>query len=442
MRLENQRAEEREQTYTVAEINGRARTLLEREVGAVWVEAEVVSATLARSGHLYFNLADPGGKAQLSAVMWQGQARRYAGRIVQGAQVRCHGRVTVYEAGGKYQLVADRAEEAGAGAKARQLAELRARLESEGLFDPDRKRPLPAVPWCVGAVTSRSGAALRDVIKVLSRRFPARLLLAHATVQGSGAPGEIVAALERLAARTEVEVVIVGRGGGSTEDLDAFNDESVVRAVAGHPVPVVSAVGHEIDVTLVDLAADRRAATPSEAAELVVPERERLAARLADGRAGLGAAMRHRIGGRRERLATLSGTLRTRDPRVRLVRSAERLARLQGGLGRWPERVIARARGDLASAGEGLYRWPGPALDRARGELGRLAGQLQALSPLASLERGYAVVRRRDDGVVVRSAGEAPTGTRIDVTLARGSLECKVEASDEPDGAGEGDEQQ
>lgn len=419
-----------ERPLTVAELNRRARSLLEREVGAVWVEAEVVDATRARSGHLYFTLADADGKAQAPAVMWQGQAMRYGPLIQRGVTLLCHGRVTLYEARGSYQIVVDRAEEAGAGLRARRLAELRARLEAEGLFDPARKRPLPPIPRCVGVITSRSGAAIRDVIKVASRRFPVRLLLAHARVQGESAPSEIVAALERLAAVPEVEVVIVGRGGGSSEDLEAFNAEEVVRAVAAHPVPVVSAVGHEIDVTLVDLVADHRAATPSEAAEIVAPELAGLLEQLTEARQDLVTALRLRLGSARERLGERAALLRTRDPRVRLRAGQEQLSRARESLARWPELALSRARGDLAAASEGLHRWPEPTLARAGGELGALAARLDALSPLASLERGYSIVRRHPDRTVVRAADQAPPGTKVDVTLSRGSLECTVDRSE------------
>lgn len=413
----------------MAQLNRRARALLEREVGSVWVEAEVVDATRARSGHLYFTLADADGQAQVSAVMWKGQAMRYGALVERGLTLLAHGRVTLYEPRGSYQLVVDRVEEAGAGLKARRLAELRARLEAEGLFDPGRKRPLPQIPRCVGLVTSRSGAAIRDVIKVASRRFPVRLLLAHAQVQGEAAPAEIAAALARLARVAEVEVVIVGRGGGSSEDLDAFNSEAVVRAIAAHPVPVVSAVGHEIDVTLADLAADRRAATPSEAAEIVAPEIEGLREQLAEVRADLAKVARLRLAAARDRLARRTVRLRSRDPRVRLRQGLERLSRARERLARWPELALSRARGDLAAASEGMHRWPEPTLARAAGRLGALAARLDALSPLASLERGYSIVRRLPDRSVVRAADQAPPGTRVDVTLSGGSLECTVDRS-------------
>ncbi|MDD5308838.1 MAG: exodeoxyribonuclease VII large subunit [Deltaproteobacteria bacterium] len=401
--------DDKDETYTVAELNGEVRSLIERSYRGVWIEAEVTEATRARSGHVYFTLADPGGKAMVSAVMWQGPAMRYAARIAPGRMIRCHGRVTLYEQRGSYQVVADRVEEAGAGVKARMLAELFARLEAEGLFDPARKRPLPFLPSCVGLVTSRSGAALRDILKVAGRRFEVRMVLAHAQVQGESAPAEIAAALDRLAGLPDVDVVILGRGGGSAEDLEAFNSEIVARAIARHPRPVVSAVGHEIDITLADRVADKRAATPSEAAELVVPDRAALAGRVADLAVALKSAQGRRVERSRERLLTHVARLRSRDPRVTLRRSAE----------------------SLAASREALARWPVLALARARGRLGPLSAFLDALSPLASLARGYSLVRTLPDGRLVRDAREARAGTRVSVTLATGGLTCLVEESRE-----------
>ena len=415
-----------EKTYSVAEINKEARSLLESAFAGVWLEAEVSEATVARSGHIYFKLADPGGKASIDAVMWRGGAMRYGSRIEQGVKIRCHGRVTLYEAGGRYQIVADRVDEAGEGIKARALAELRAKLEAQGLFAAERKRPLPYIPARVGVVTSRSGAAVRDIIKVASRRFPSRIVVAHASVQGKGAASEIVRGLDLVSGQPGVEVVIIGRGGGSSEDLDAFNDEELVRAIARCPVPVISAVGHEVDVTLADLVADRRAATPSEAAELAVPEMEKLSFRLDEVSLGLQTAFAHGMSRRREKLGRVLGDMKARDPRTRLRAGLEALARSREVLARWPDRVLFRSRGDLAAAGEGLYRWPQPAMATARGDLGQVVARLQVLSPLASLERGYAVVRRADDGAIVKSPEQAPTGTNLKLTVARGEISARV----------------
>lgn len=448
MRSRDQDESSPKRPYSVARLNSEARTLLEEGLGQVWLEAEVAEATRARSGHLYFKLSDPDQGGQVDAVMWRGQAMRHGTLVRKGARILCRGRVTVYERGGRYQLVVDSARDSGAGEKARRLARLKARLEEEGLFAVEGKRPIPRIPECVGVVTSRSGAAIRDIWRVASRRFPARILLAHASVQGDGAPDEIVAAMRTIASAPGVQVVILGRGGGSSEDLEAFDDERVVRAVAACPVPVISAVGHEVDVSLCDLAADRRAATPSEAAELAVPDAEEMARALSGQVRSLAAAMRSAVIGHRGAIASIDGRLRVADPRVRLRLGMETLARAREILARWPranlagrsadlererarlirwpDRALARAKGDLMAAGEGLYEWPERRMARARYDLGSLAGKLEALSPLASLARGYSVVRRRDDGGLVRSSGDAPAGTAIEVTLARGGITAEV----------------
>ncbi len=417
-------------SYTVAQLNREIREVLERGYTNIVVEAEVLEASRPASGHVYFTLGDPGTKAQLRAVMWRTQAMRYGSRIVVGRGVRCVGRVTLYEARGSYQLVVDRIAEAGAGEKARMLAELKRRLAAEGLFDAERKRPLPPFPNCIGVVTSREGAAFRDILKVAGRRFPLRIILAHAQVQGEGAPREIARALDRLRTQTDVELVILGRGGGSSEDLDAFNAEVVVRSVASYPVPVVSAVGHEVDMTLVDLVADRRAATPSEAAEIAVPDGRALRERLAQDTDTLWNAMKRQVREAHSRLSIREGRLRSRDPRVRLRKGVEILSRSREALKRWPELVLQRAHSELKTLERDLRHWPKPALERERNRLGSLAANLEALSPLASLGRGYAVVRRVDDEAIVRSHREAPPGTDVDVTLAEGHLRCKVERAE------------
>lgn len=444
-----QSADTTDQTYSVAQINRQVKQLLEEGVGAVWIEAEVSELTEARSGHIYFTLADAAGDAQLRAVMWRGHAGRYRGKLQRGAALRCHGRLTLYEARGTYQFVVDRVEEAGDGLRARRLEELKKRLAAEGLFDADRKRPLPTYPLCVGVVTSRSGAAIRDICKVARRRFPVRILLAHAAVQGASAPKEIAAALDRLAEREEPDVVIVGRGGGSAEDLDAFNAEEVVRAIARHPRPVVSAVGHEVDVTLSDLAADRRAATPSEAAELVVADAMELRADLEAYTRSCARALAALAAEHRRRLDAASARVRALDPRLRLRRSALFLASARQTLSGWPELWLLRKRESLRALDEGLFswtdrldrdraqleslvqrllRWPEPALRDGRARLGTQAASLEALSPLGSLSRGYSVVRRAGDGAIVRDAAQVEIGQDVDVALARGGLRCRITA--------------
>lgn len=423
------RTDKNDRSYSVSEINGAVRGLLEQRFDNIWVEAEVVEVSRARSGHIYFTLCDPGGKAELRSVMWKGVAMRYGSRLKSGIAVRCHGRVTLYEARGTYQFVVQRVDEAGAGIKARVLSELKEKLTKEGLFAAERKRPLPPLPRCIGVVTSRDGAALRDIIKVSGRRFPVRIVLAHAAVQGASAPGEIVRALHRLESNEDIEAIIVGRGGGSTEDLDGFNAEEVVRAVAGFAKPVVSAVGHETDITLADLAADKRAATPSEAAEYLVPDGRVLRDRLVGAEYALEQAMYLQLGIQREKHAAQAHDLRSLDPRVRLRHSMERLMRSREALASWPGRALPPARQEYGRLRERLFHWPDPALALSRSRLGSLTASLDALSPLASLSRGYAVVRRLPDHDIVRTVEQAPKGTELDITLAQGQLLCTVQQS-------------
>jgi exodeoxyribonuclease VII large subunit len=442
--------------YSVAELNRQARLLIERGFSGITVEAEVVGLTRAASGHLYFTLADPGGTAQISAVMWRTQALRYGRKIMKGVKLQAVGRMTLYEARGNYQMIVDLVRDAGEGAKAAALAELKKRLAQEGLFDPDRKRPLPPFPREVGIVTSRSGAALRDIIKVVRRRFPVTLVLAHAQVQGEGAPEAIVDALARLGRRSGIDVIILGRGGGSSEDLEAFNAEMVVRAVADAPAPIISAVGHEIDLSLSDLAADRRAATPSEAAELAVPDRRAIEERLAQETDALHIAVIRCVERRAARLMAHDRRLRIRDPRARLQRGMAVLDRARDALARWPERFLDAANGDLSRLTLSLSHWPKPALKTARTSLDALdsalcrwpkqalaelrhrlallASNLDALSPLSALGRGYAVVRRHPDGSILTDATTVDTGDSVDITLHRGALRCTVDDT-LPDGA-------
>ncbi len=434
--------------FSVAEVNANVRAMLEAGFSRICVEAEVGEVKRAQSGHVYFTLTDKDGRAQLPAVMWRGQALRYGSRLVTGTLLHCVGRLTLYEARGSFQMSVERVEAAGAGAKAQQLEALKKKLFEEGLFNPERKKNLPPFPAVLGVVTSRQGAAFRDIVKVARRRFPVRIVIAHAQVQGEGAPSEIASALRRLDAMDSVDVIIVGRGGGSAEDLDAFNDEAVVRAAAACVKPVISAVGHEIDTSLTDLVADRRAATPSEAAEIAVPDGRLLGERLAQGADALTFAMRRMLSERHRALALIKAEVRSRDPRIRLRRAAEVLQRSREVLLRKPEALLAACRADLTRVAAPLASWPSPRLLNARGALLRMddallafgermtdaprarlaqhAARLEALSPLASLSRGYAVVQRFDDGRILRRAKDAPPGTEVSVTLAEGVLECRV----------------
>ena len=418
------RTDEVGEVLTVAALNRKVRAAAEQTCNGVWLEAEVSQAKVWGPGHIYFSLCDPGGKAQVPAVMWRTNAVRWGSLIREGTRILALGTATVYEVNGRYQFIAEKVLAAGAGDRARALAELTEKLRAEGLLAPERRRPLPRWPSCVGIVTSRQGAALRDIIKVTSRRFPVRLLLCHTAVQGAEAPADIERAIGTMGSRSDVDVVIVGRGGGGIDDLEAFNDERVVRAVAACPVPVISAVGHEVDTTLTDLVADRRAATPSEAAELAVPDGTAVAGQLNALRRRMEDGAHLRMAAERARHAALQGRMVARDPRTRLRAQMNRFSACREFLRGWPDHALGGRRMALMNASHGVYRWPEPALARARGHLGQLGAGLQALSPLANLSRGWAIVSR--GGVVLKRADDVKAGESIRVRLAEGMIDAAV----------------
>lgn len=432
---------------TVAELLGRVRGALEAQFGWVWVEGEVSNLRVPASGHAYFTLRDP--QAQLRAVCFRQVRRLLPVALADGSQVLARGRVTLYETRGDVQLVVDDLEPVGEGLLRLEVETRKRLLAAEGLFDPARKRALPHLPRAIGVVTSATGAALQDILQVLGRRAPGvDVVVSPSRVQGEGAARELCAALERLATCPGVEVVILGRGGGAAEDLGAFNEEALVRAVAACPVPVISAVGHETDLTLCDLAADLRAPTPSAAAELAAGEWRAWGERLERARAGLAVAYRSRVAGLsadRERWNPLLRSPRRRVQRQAIVvdrawealaaamdghlhRQGARLARLETRLARHDPRQRLRERvahlqhltGRLSGAARHSVACRQRLVERWRGELG-------ALSPLAVLERGYAVVRTAT-GAVVRCADHVNLGSSVSVRLARGALECTVDA--------------
>ncbi|HHW14194.1 MAG TPA: exodeoxyribonuclease VII large subunit [Firmicutes bacterium] len=398
------------------------------------------------SGHLYFTLKDE--QAQLRCVMWRSRAQglRFAPR--DGLRLVAFGSIRVYEARGEYQLQVEELWPDGEGDLFLAFTELKAKLEAEGLFAPERKRPLPFFPRCVGVVTSPVGAALRDIIHVIRRRAPGiDILLSPAVVQGEEAPESVVRALETLGRHRGVDVIIVGRGGGSLEELSAFNDERVARAIAACPVPVVSAVGHETDFTIADFVADCRAATPSAAAELVAPDTLRLRNEVGQAAANLRYQVRLVLESRRgllERLIhsrgfTLERRLGELAQRLDEANSAlgEKLARRTSLVRRtlddvlWPRLVrsgagvIGRAGAQLAARTAELRAAGREVAVRRRGELGPVVAALEALSPLQTLARGYAVCRL-PDGRILREAGKVAAGAAVEVVLARGRLDCQV----------------
>lgn len=399
------------QILTVRALTLYIKGLLERdpELAAVWVRGELSNCKIyPGSGHMYFTLKDEA--SAINGVMWRSEVQKLRFRPQDGMQVLVWGNIGVYETAGRYQLYAREMEPAGVGALYLQLEELKQKLAAEGLFAPERKRPLPYLPRRVGVVTSPAGAAVRDIIIVCRRRWPGvRIVLAPAVVQGAEAPASIVAALALVAQVPEVDVIICGRGGGSLEELWGFNDERVVRAIAACPMPVISAVGHETDTTLADFAADRRAATPSNAAELAVPEAAALRGALADYRLRLGQALRRRIGVERGRVDVLLRRATLARPQARVAQGRLRVDELSHRLG-----LAVRRR-----------------VQREQGRLQRAAAALEAMSPLAVLGRGYAIAFK--GGHVLKEAGTASPGDSIRVRLHQGQLTARVE-SVEPEG--------
>jgi exodeoxyribonuclease VII large subunit len=389
----------------VGELTRYIRELFELDyrLQDVAVSGEISGFVRARSGHLYFTLKD--AEAQLKCVMWRTSADKLPALPRDGDAVRVRGRLSVYEAGGNYQLYAERIEMAGRGNLALAFEQLKQRLAAEGLFEADRKRPLPRFPARIGIVTSADAAALRDILNVLQRRWPlVSVLIAPTLVQGQAAPAQIVRALHWLDGRNDIDLIIVARGGGSAEDLWAFNDEAVVRAIAAADHPVISGVGHEIDFTLADFSADLRAPTPSAAAELAVPDQAELLARVQALHRQLALLMADDLAWRQQQLALLQRTLATFTPQRRLLNNVQYLDGVIGRLERAGERLLHTRQSRLALA----------------------HARLHAISPLATLERGYAIVRRAADGAVVRKSADAPPGTPLHIQLANGTLTAET----------------
>jgi exodeoxyribonuclease VII large subunit len=442
-------ARERPRTVlTVSELTSHIRDILESAYSAVWVEAEISNCRLWNTGHLYFTLKDAG--AQIKAFMFRSDIRSLKFKPEDGLHVIVRGRLSVYEPKGEYQLVCERMEPHGLGALQLAFDQLKRRLQSEGLFDPSRKRPLPALPRKIGIVTSLDGAAIRDIINVLGRRYPnAHLVIRPARVQGEGAAGEVARAIRDIVKVSGIDVVIVGRGGGSVEDLWAFNEEPVARAIVASPVPVISAVGHEVDFTIADFAADVRAPTPSAAAEMVVTRKEdfcahieRLGGRLAGAARGslvrLGSRLHQltcrpgyagwstRLAFRGRHCAELTHTLRhSAQTAVNRRLRAYQTLRLQleqfdlrRRLGTVRSRLV-RVDADLRAAATRRQH-------RAEAKLRTCAARLDSLSPLAVLGRGYAVVWDESRAHVIRRSAETSPGDTVRITLSEGELDCRV----------------
>ncbi len=414
-----------ESAITVSQLNRRVRNLLEQGVGRLWVEGEISNMSRPASGHIYFSLKDDA--AQVGAAWFRQRQRGPAIGFRDGDRVLAYGRVSLYEARGNYQLIVEQMEPAGEGVLKRRFEALKKKLQAEGLFDEARKQRIPGLPARIGVITSPTGAAIRDILTVLGRRFPSvPVVIYPAAVQGDAAPGELVAAIETAARRDECDVLIIGRGGGSLEDLWAFNDEQLARAIADCPLPVVSAVGHEVDFTIADFVADVRAATPSGAAEIVVPDQRewqrriaamalriaRIGERAVDDRAQqldwlgnrLASAMRRGLLTQSHQLQSVRGELLQLSPALSVQRSIGRLAGLRQRLATGARRLVSDADHRVALLGRALH----------------------SVSPLATLERGYAIVKDAASDRVLMRAADISEGDDIRAHLASGELVATV----------------
>ena len=455
--------------YSVSRLNREVRVLLERGLGVLWVEGELSNFSQPASGHWYFSLKDR--DAQLRCAMYRVKNSLVGFTPRAGMQVLVRGRISLYEPRGEFQLIIEHLEEAGVGALRREFERLKSRLAAEGLFAPERKRALPRFPRRIGVITSPAGAALRDILKILARRYPpAGVLIYPSAVQGAAAVPTLVGALATASARAECDVLLLARGGGSLEDLWAFNDERVARAIHACVLPVVSGVGHEIDFTIADFVADARAPTPSAAAEMVVPDRHACLEALARTAQRMQAVMRRELRAVRARLDTVGRRLGREHPGVRLQlqmqrlddlsqrlggstrgtlhREGQRLAELRArlqqhsprhALGGWGARNqslqlrLARAMNEHRTRAAAratqlqahLERAASERLLRSEQRLALAQRALDAVSPLATVRRGFAIVKR-SDGTVLTDATTVAIGEEIEASLARGSLTARV----------------
>ncbi|HET7695854.1 MAG TPA: exodeoxyribonuclease VII large subunit [Vicinamibacterales bacterium] len=435
--------------YTVSELTSGIRALVESTFGEVWIEGEISNCKVWNTGHMYFTLKD--GAAQIKAVMFRTAVRYLRFKPEDGLHVVARGRLSVYEPKGEYQIVCEHMEPHGLGALQLAFDQLKKKLQAEGLFDRARKRPLPALPRRIGIVTSLDGAALRDILKVLRRRAPnASVLIRPARVQGDDAAADVATALRMIAREPGVDVIIVGRGGGSIEDLWAFNEERVARAIVRSPVPVVSAVGHETDVTIADFVADLRAPTPSAAAEMVVAAKDEFCSRIERLTGRLDAAARADLQRRRTTVHVLGSRRGLAGFHARLALRGRHAAELTHALRhavrasldgrarsyrllrqRLEQRDLARHLASMRArltAGRGrLTAAAGRDRHRADARFRALAGRLENLSPLAVLGRGYAVCWNADKTAIVRSAASVSPGETVQITLASGEIAATVE---------------
>jgi len=439
------------EVFTPSQLTRAARDLLESQFSLIWLEGEISNFSKPASGHLYFTLKDAG--AQVRCAMFKPKSTFLRFRPADGLRVLARARVSLYEARGEFQLIVEHLEEAGEGALQREFERLKAKLAAEGLFEVERKRPLPSWPRRIGVITSPSGAAVRDVLSVLRRRWPlVEVDILPVPVQGKEAAPAIVAAIQRASAWARHDVLLLTRGGGSLEDLWSFNDEAVARAIAATTIPVVSAIGHEIDFTIADFVADLRAATPSAAAELLVHDARAISREVQLRRERLVLLLRRTLERAQQRVDHVHARLHALRPQARLDLGRTRLVHLQERLQASQRRRLERAtqslralrarlaqrhpRRDLLVAGQRLQRGGGDLqrriahlLERRARHLAELARALNAVSPLATLSRGYAIVFEADSKRVVRSAHQVKGGDSVRAQLADGEMSLRVEST-------------
>ncbi|MBK1655376.1 exodeoxyribonuclease VII large subunit [Allochromatium vinosum] len=436
---------------SISRLVSEARAVLETGFPQLWVRGEISNLAQPGSGHVYFSLKDAG--AQVRCALWRSKRQRLAFGLANGQQVLARAQVSLYEPRGEFQLLIEHLEPDGEGALRLAFEQLKQRLAAEGLFEAALKRPLPPFPRQVGLITSPSGAAVRDLITVLGRRFPALPVLIYpAQVQGESAPESLIAALELANVRAECDVLILARGGGSLEDLNAFNDERLARAIRASGIPVVSGVGHEIDFTIADLVADQRAATPSAAAEQVAPSGAHLRERVATLSNRLIAAQRRRLDAARQRLNASRRHLSLLHPSARLQQQAQRLDRAEWRLRtlianrisearrrlqplverlerQAPAHRIERAHWRLEALARRLHRAQYELLTHRRERLWRAVAGLEARSPLGTLSRGYAILTRLPEGEIVRDPAQVAPGDRLQIRVAGGRIEAVARPS-------------
>lgn len=438
--------------YTVSALTEQIKDLLETQFDFVWVEAEISNFRSPSSGHYYMVLKDE--KAQIRAAMFRPQARYLRFTPEDGMKVLAQGRIGVYEPRGEYQIILDYLEPVGIGALALAFEQLKEKLAAEGLFDEEIKKPLPSLPRSVAVITSPTGAAIRDFLKIVLRRFPnIHIIVVPVKVQGEEAAAEMVEALDVVNREISVDVIVLTRGGGSLEDLWAFNREELARAIRASRVPVVSAVGHEIDLTISDMVADFRAPTPSAAAELLVMEKESLRARLREIRERLVLSVHTALAHWTQRLALLSKGLR--DPRKRVTDSWQRLDELNERLIRLMDSLVKAHKKNLASESRALLLHSpvrvlasltqlmdfhrhtltlmiSRRLRERRTALAHLEERIKDLNPSSVLKRGYSIARKLPEKLILRDVSGLSRGDRVLVTLAEGEMECRIEEITEP----------